>query len=65
MFDKIYHSFPKAKEGRTLGARPKSTLSWRKETKKSYVAKGPRGGEIRIRYNERSNKVTISRGVVS
>jgi len=59
VFDLIVQAYPKAREGKTLGKKPKSSLVWTKETKSSYVAQGPRGGVLRVQYNEKSNKITI------
>lgn len=59
VFDTLFKDHPKAKEGKTLGKKPSTTLSWVKADNKTYVATGPRGGTIRVRYNEKSNKITI------
>jgi hypothetical protein len=63
VFDRIFQEFPKAAESKSLSrSRPKSDLDWMEDTKGClYVAYGPRGGRVLLTYNEKSNKVTISR----
>lgn len=62
VFDQIFQEHPKAREGNTLRSRrPKSTLNWVRVTSSHYEAKGPRGGTHALKYNTRSNKITIAR----
>lgn len=59
VFDALFKSFPKAREGKTLGKRPKAALNWRMRDKSEYMAAGARGGQMRVKYNAVSNKITI------
>lgn len=62
VFDRLFKDFPKALESKSINtSRPKGNLVWKREANTTYVATGPRGGRIQLSYNERSNKITISR----
>jgi hypothetical protein len=62
VFDRLFKAFPKARESKSLNSsRPKGSLDWKRLANDAYVATGPRGGTITLKYNERSNKITISR----
>lgn len=61
VFDALFSAFPKARESASMRRKPKGTLEWKKKSSTEYVAWGPRGGLLRLRYSEVSNKITLTR----
>lgn len=62
--DEILKLHPTAKESKSLTrSRPKgfANLEFRPDPNGDFVAYGPNGGYMLLKYNARSNKITISR----